>query len=53
VLRGYTGNADLPRIASGLDAAIQSRAAAFHAAVSPDCMFWFAAALLVIFATVG
>lgn len=52
-LRDETGNAELRRVASELDAKIRSHAAEFHAVVSPDLVFWFAVALLAVFASAG
>lgn len=53
VLRTPTGNTELPQAASALDAALRSRAATFHAEVSPDDLFWLGLVLLVAFAGVG
>lgn len=53
VLRAPTDNTELPQAASELEAALRSRAATFHAEVSPDTMFWLGLVLLVGFAGVG
>lgn len=53
VLRDYTGNAALERVAEDLDAAVRTRAAEFHATVAPDLVFWLCVALVVVFAGAG
>lgn len=53
VLRDHTGNAALLQVADDLDAAIRSRAAEFHAEVSPDTMFWIAVGVLAAFTGLG
>lgn len=53
VLRSRTGDAAIEQIAAELDAAARSRAARFHAELSPDPVFWLAVVLLGVFAGAG